>query len=219
MSRVYLEELDRQRARLNNGGMQCVEAFFQEDPGVNNMLRWMDQRNLRELQIAQAMSAAFMKMGPDIPRDIFVAIGKFIHDEVRHFRDFTRVIGKLRAEYGETGGPVAQLPEEKNWHAVTLENLKKHFLAVFSGSYVGESVALAVNDILIEGCRKFGYNKVADLYTGIGRDEVFHVNLNRLVIEKYSTTKETQDIVIEVATKKADRQIPAWESLYRVDPA
>ena len=42
-------------------------------------------------------------------------------------------------------------PEEKNWHAVTLENLKKHFLAVFSGSYVGESVALAVNDIVAGG--------------------------------------------------------------------
>ncbi len=217
MSRAFLEELDRQRDRLNEGVIPCVETFFNQEPGIMNMLRWMEQRNLRERQIAQAMSAAFMKMGPDIPRDIFVAIGKFIHDELRHFRDFTRVIAKLRAEYSETGGPVTQLPEEKDWHAVTLENLKKHFLAVFSGSFVGESVALTVNDVLIEGCRKYGYHKVADLYTGIGRDEVFHVNLNRLVIEKYATTKETQDIVIEVATKKADRQIPAWESLYRVN--
>jgi hypothetical protein len=80
-------------------------------------------------------------------------------------------------------------------------------------------VALAVNDVLIEGCRKYGYNRVADLYTGIGRDEVFHVNLNRLVIEKYATTRGTQEIVIEVATKKAERKIPAWESLYRVNPA
>ncbi len=216
MPRAFLEELNRQRDRLNRGALDCVQTFFRQEPGVNNMLRWMDQRNLRELQIAQLMSSAFIQMGPEIPRDIFVAIGKFIHDEVRHFRDFTRTIERLRAEYPESGGPGTQLPEEKNWHEVTLENLRKHFLAGFSGSYIGESAALAVNDVLIEGCRKFGYGRVADMYAVFGRDETFHVNLNRLVIEKYATTRTLQDIVIEVATGKADRQIPAWESLYQV---
>ena len=115
MSRVFLEELNRQQERLSNGALDCVQTFFQQEPGVNNMLRWMDQRNLRELQIAQLMSSAFTQMGPEIPRDIFVAIGKFIHDEVRHFRDFTRTIEKLRAEYPESGGACSQLPEEKNW--------------------------------------------------------------------------------------------------------
>ncbi len=215
MSRAFLEELNRQQERLSNGALDCVQTFFQQEPGVNNMLRWMDQRNLRELQIAQLMSSAFTQMGPEIPRDIFVAIGKFIHDEVRHFRDFTRTIEKLRAEYPESGGACSQLPEEKNWHEITLKNLNKHFLAGFAGSYIGESAALAVNDILIEGCRKYGYNKVADMYTAFGRDETFHVNLNRLVIEKYATTQKLQDIVIEVATVKANRQIPAWESLYQ----
>ncbi len=216
MSRAFLEELDRHRDRLCEGAVQCVETFFKQEPGVNNMLRWMEQRNIRELQIAQLMAAAFTKMGSDIPRDIFVAIGRFIHDEVRHFRDFTRTIEKIRVDYPESGGPTAQLPEEKNWHAVTLENLQKDYLAGFSGSYVGESAALAVNDILIEGCRKYVYNKVADLYARFGRDEAFHVRLNRLVIEKFATTKKSQDVVIEVATKKADRQLPAWESLYKV---
>lgn len=54
----------------------------------------MDQSNLRELQINQLMSSAFIQMSPEIPRDIFVATWKFIHDEVRHFRDVARTINR-----------------------------------------------------------------------------------------------------------------------------
>ena len=88
--------MNRQRDWLDRGALDGVQTFFRQEPGVNNMLRWMDQRNLRGLQIDQLMSSAFIQMSPEIPRDIFVTMGKFIHDEVRHFRDFTRTINRPR---------------------------------------------------------------------------------------------------------------------------
>lgn len=215
MGSSFLEEVERLQRGVTDIAVASVEEYFKERPSVESMLRWLEVRNERELGAAQMISMAVIKFEKGIDKKLLVNLGKFIWDETRHYRDLSHMIEEIRAAAPQGESPLIPPPEpEAGWWETLWRNVEKEKLAPFAGFYISEGSALAITEPLVTGCRRYGYGELADLYIRFGRDEEFHVALDRLMMERYALAPRQQDLVLETATDVAGYLRGAWASIF-----
>ena len=216
MGSAFVEKLDERMQGVADVAVASVEEYFKERPSVKSMLDWLEVRNERELGAAQMISQAVVKMDKGFDKKILVSLAKFIWDETRHYRDLSRQIQRLKEKAPDEQSRPLVLPEsETGWWKTLWRNVEKEKLSPFAGFYVSEGSAVAITDSLVSGLRKYGYNELADLYTRIGKDELFHVALDREMIERFALEPQQQELVMETATDVAHYLQGAWASIFK----
>ncbi len=215
MNQAFLKQIDGLKHGVSEIAIASVEEYFKERPSLRSMLEWLEVRNARELGAAQMISQAIIK-SQGVDKKLLVSLGKFVWDETRHYRDLGRQIDRMKkgAPREETARLV--VPEaESGWWEILWRNAQKEQLAPFAGFYVSEGSALAITDSLVAGLRKYGYHELADLYTKIGRDEEFHVSLDREMMKRYAVRNQQQELVTETATDVAGYLHGAWSTIFQ----
>jgi len=158
---------------------------------------------------ASELAALWMPTTPEV--DVKLALARQAGDEARHYRLIEQHLVDRGVDLSgfnpaaEGYGPMFQL----------LAGLPSTVERVAAAQFTRESLALKKNEQFIEFCEAVGDRETAILYRDhIQRDEQWHVNLGRTVLEKYATSPELQvrarkavEAVLDLAVKVQNRQV------------
>jgi hypothetical protein len=136
---------------------------------------------------ASELAAFWMRTTPEV--DVKLGLARQAGDEARHYRLIEEHLtdrGIDLSGFDPSSGGYGPMFELLTGFQSTVER-------VAAAQFARESLALKKNEQFIEFCEALGDTGAADLYRNqIQKDEQWHVNLGRTVLEKYATSPELQ---------------------------
>lgn len=136
---------------------------------------------------ASEIAAVWIPTTPEV--DVKLALARQVGDEAKHYRaieDHLRRTGADLTGFNPAAGgygPMFQLLAGFN---TTVERIG-------AAQFTRESLALKKNEQFIEFCEAAGDHETAKLYREqIQHDEEWHVQLGRIVLDRYATTPDLQ---------------------------
>ena len=180
-----VEEMKRLFAQL--GEHETLEA---ESGGKVEVVTLLKLALASELE-ASELAGHWMPSTPEIDaKSVFAAQ---CGDEMRHYE----LISRRLAELGEDLSGFDPLAEGHSPLYQYMRGLRTTVERIAAGPFASEAIAEVRNDQFIAFCESAGDPGTARLYREVIQpEEVHHHHLGRKILEKYATTAELQELVV-----------------------
>ena len=192
--KTFAKELDRSNQVLLDAlrDQDSLSGVTDEKLEVVNLLKMALKNEIEATEIA----AMWLPSTPEI--DVKVAFGRQAGDEAKHYR----LIEERLREMGESLEGFDPLAQGHGPLFNYLASLQDTVERVAAGQFTREAIALIKNQQFIEFCEAVGDTATATLYRDtIQRDEGYHHELGRGILEKYAATEEAQERARKASAK------------------
>ncbi|MCI0488590.1 MAG: ferritin-like domain-containing protein [Blastocatellia bacterium] len=146
----------------------------------------------------EATEIAALWMGTTSELDVKLALARQVGDEAKHYR----LISDRLREMGVDADSIDPRREGDSPLFEYLRQLQSTTARVAAGQFTREGIALVRNQHFIEYCLSLGDQKTAALYRDhIQPDEQHHHELGRLLLARYASTHDEQQIARQAARR------------------
>jgi hypothetical protein len=187
-------EIDALAARATEQVRARADAFWAEYEAERDeakLAAWFVPRCWREIDYVFMLGEELRRYGFLFERKHLTALARQLHDEAAHYEAVGRIIERLGGEV-----PTAPPPSAQAWSAFLWESLDRHPLGAIAAWNMSETAATGTLDGIVAAGRRHALPGVARSYERIVRDEVFHVGLGRLLVDRYCTGPADADEVL-----------------------
>lgn len=183
---------EENRAALERLGHLSGAGEAPQDLTVQRLLRVALKNELEASEIA----AAWMTTTSEL--DVKLAFARQTGDEARHYRLISERLAALGVDTEKID------PREGGYSALYeyLRQLQSTAARVAAGQFTREGIALVRNECFIDFCQARGDHDTARLYRDIIQpDEQHHHELGRVLLARYATTDNEQQVSRQAACR------------------
>ena len=186
-----IDELARRATDEVRGRAEAFWADYETDRDPARLAAWFVPRCWREIDYVFMLGEELRRYGFLFERKHLTALARQLHDEAAHYEAVGRIIERLGGEV-----PTAPPPSAQAWSAFLWESLDRHPLGAIAAWNMSETAATGTLDGIVAAGRRYALPGVARSYERIVRDEVFHVGLGRLLVDRYCAGADDADEVL-----------------------
>jgi uncharacterized ferritin-like protein (DUF455 family) len=189
----FVSALDEEnRATIDRLGELSRAGDAPDELTVDRLLRVALKNELEASEIA----AIWMNTTSEL--DVKLAFARQVGDEAKHYRLISERLEQMGADSSKID------PREGGYSPLFeyLRALQSTAARVAAGQFTREAVALVRNQCFIEFCEARSDQKTAALYRDqIQQDERRHHELGRMLLARYATTADEQNVALQAARR------------------
>ena len=193
-----INELARRATDEVRGRAEAFWTEYEADRDPAKLAAWFVPRCWREIDYVFMLGEELRRYGFLFERKHLTALARQLHDEAAHYEAVGRIIERLGGEV-----PTAPPPSAQEWSAFLWESLDRHPLGAIAAWNMSETAATGTLDGLVAAGRRVALPGVARSYERIVKDEVFHVGLGRLLVDRYCAGADDADEVLRAMRRMA----------------
>jgi hypothetical protein len=179
-ARTEIDELAERATAEVRRRSDAFWATYERNHDPARLAAWFVPRCWREIDYVFMLGEELRRYGFMFERKHMTALARQLHDEAAHYEAVGRIIERLGGEV-----PAAPPPSAERWSAFLWESLDRHPLGAIAAWNMSETAATGTLDGIVAAGRRYALPGVARSYERIVKDELFHVGLGRLLVDRY----------------------------------
>jgi hypothetical protein len=183
--REEIDELSTAATAQVRARADAFWADYERERNHAKLAAWFVPRCWREIDYVFMLGEEIRRYGMGFERKHVTALARQLHDEAEHYEAVGRIIEELGGEV-----PTAPPPSAERWSAFLWDSLGRHPLGAIAAWNMSETAATGTLEGIVEAGRRYELPRVARTYEGIIKDEIFHVGLGRLLLDRYARSDD-----------------------------